>query len=90
MYPEFQYFLEAYCTLSLETEEILESIQQFKENETYEMQEALQRELNGILMNRKIREANQMIEEYGNRLLSADQAEKWIKQLLKELKNKKA
>lgn len=90
MYPEFRYFLEAYCTLSLEEEALLQAIEQFKEHENQEIQRALQGELQEMLVNGKLKEAKQMIEEYGHRQLTITEAEEWMKQLAGKLQKQGA
>ncbi|CAM4328631.1 hypothetical protein BAMA_07005 [Bacillus manliponensis] len=45
MYSTFQYFLKAYCTLSVYEEEVLDVMQEFIEQENQETIEKLQHEL---------------------------------------------
>lgn len=45
MYPTFQYFLKAYCTLSVYEEDMLDVMKEFIEQEEKETIEELQREL---------------------------------------------
>lgn len=85
MYPEFQYFLEAYCTLGLEKKEILETIEQFKGKETQRVQKECKEELQRILNSNHVVVAREMIQEYGYRILSIEETEKWLRELIKAL-----
>ncbi|MGE6260084.1 hypothetical protein ACQKCU_19760 [Heyndrickxia sporothermodurans] len=85
MYTEFQYFLEAYCTLGLETEEVWEAIEQFKQNEDPKIQETLLTELQEILNNGDLDKAREIILEHGSRQFSNEETAMWLKYIVEQL-----
>ncbi|MGE8203262.1 hypothetical protein ACQKP0_01670 [Heyndrickxia sp. NPDC080065] len=85
MYPEFQYFLEAYCTLGLETEEVWEAIEQFKKSENPTVQKSLLVELQKVLNDGDLAIAIEMIPEHGYRQFSAEETAMFLKHIVKQL-----
>ncbi|MBM7644574.1 Glu-tRNA(Gln) amidotransferase subunit E-like FAD-binding protein [Scopulibacillus daqui] len=85
MYPEFQYFLEAYCIQSLDTDEVWDVIEPFKHNENPEVQKSLLAELQNILNNRDLAAAGKMIQEYGFRQFSDEEIKAWLNHMIKQL-----
>ncbi|WP_342047160.1 contact-dependent growth inhibition system immunity protein [Bacillus sp. OTU530] len=90
MYPEFRYFLEAYCTLGLDVEEVWKVIEEFKKHENKKVQKALQAEMQNILNSGNLTTAREMIEEYGYREFSAEETEKWLNHIVKKLQKEGA
>ncbi|MFC7393749.1 contact-dependent growth inhibition system immunity protein [Scopulibacillus cellulosilyticus] len=90
MYPEFQYFLEAYCTQSIETEEVWDVIGQFKKNENPEVQRSLLAECQEILNHGDLAAAREMIQEHGYRQFSDEKTTNWLKHIVKKLQKERA
>lgn len=88
MYTEFQYFLEAYCTPDLETEDVWKAIKQFQQNEDPKIQEALLTELQSLLNNLDIARARELILEHGSRQFSDVETEMWLKYMVEQLLEK--
>ncbi|WP_020061263.1 hypothetical protein [Bacillus sp. 123MFChir2] len=90
MYSTFQYFLRAYCTLSIYEEEMVHLMQQFKEQEEQEMQEKLLQELVQIEQRADWEKVQQEVEQYGNRMWTIEEVKGHISNFISILQNKKA
>lgn len=85
MYPEFEYFLESYCTLSINQDEANELIKQYIENEHDDSKSRLKSEIKNMIDHGYIEAARQLIEETGNRILSRKETIDWLTYILGEL-----
>ncbi|MEH6889457.1 hypothetical protein V7024_06945 [Bacillus sp. JJ864] len=90
MYSTFQYFLRAYCTLSIYEEEMAQLMQQFKEQEEQETQEKLLQELVQIEQRADWEKVQQEVEQYGNRMWTIEEAKGHIGNFVSIIQNKKA
>lgn len=90
MYSTFQYFLRAYCTLSIYEEEMTNLMQQFKEQEEQETQEKLLQEFAQIHKKEDWEKVRQEAEQYGNRMWTIEEAKANIGNFVSILQNKKA
>lgn len=90
MYSTFQYFLRAYCTLSVCEEEIAHLMQQFKEQEEQEVQEKLLQEFAQIEQRADWEKVQQEVEQYGNRIWTIEEVKVHIGNFFSLLQNKKA
>ncbi|MEI4803336.1 hypothetical protein WAZ07_19085 [Bacillus sp. FJAT-51639] len=90
MYSTFQYFLRAYCTLSIYEEEMTNLMQQFKEQEEQETQEKLLQEFAQIHKKEDWEKVRQEAERYGNRMWTIEEAKAHIGTFVSILQNKKA
>ncbi|MGM9925315.1 MAG: hypothetical protein ACI35R_13800 [Bacillus sp. (in: firmicutes)] len=89
MYPEFRYFLEAYCAVSLDGDEFQYAIDEFISRENKRLQQTLHTELKEIMKNNRLTLAREMIEEHGNRVLSPDEASDWLTLAIQKLQEEK-
>ncbi|WP_035351364.1 hypothetical protein [Fictibacillus gelatini] len=85
MYPQFQYFLEAYCLPGLEEDEFWAAIEEFAKNENQEVRQSLLTEVQTILKNGDLTVAKKMIQEHGNRQFSANETITWLHHIEKKL-----
>ena len=90
MYSTFQYFLRAYCTLSVYEEEMTHLMQQFKEQEEQETQEKLLQEFAQIEQREDWEQVKQEVEQYGNRIWTIEEVKTYIGNFNSILQNKKA
>ncbi|MDP7981213.1 hypothetical protein [Bacillus multifaciens] len=90
MYSTFQYFLRAYCTLSIYEEEMAYLMQQFKEQEEQETQEKLLQEFVQIEQRADWEKVQQEVEQYGNRMWTIEEVKGHIDNFVSILQNKKA
>ncbi|MGE7217334.1 hypothetical protein [Priestia koreensis] len=89
MYKEFQYFLTSYCTLSLDQDEFWSIIELFIDGEDSEIQHQLQVELTQIIHDEQYKTAQDLIEEFGSRVLSISETKEWILYSLQQLQQEK-
>ncbi|MEH7461395.1 hypothetical protein V7166_04595 [Bacillus thuringiensis] len=90
MYSTFQYFLRAYCTLSIYEEEMVQLMQQFKEQEEQETQGKLLQEFAQIEQRADWEKVQQEVEQYGNRMWTIEEVKGHIDNFVSILQNKKA
>lgn len=90
MYLTFQYFLRAYCTLSVYEEEIADLMQQFKEQEEQETKEKLLQEFAQMQKTADWKKVCQEAERYGNRMWTIEETKAHISNFVSILQNKKA
>jgi len=89
MYKEFQYFLTSYCTLSLDHGEFWSAIELFIEGEDAEIQLQLQVELTQIIHDERYKTAQDLIENFGSRVLSVSETKEWILHNLQQMNQEK-
>ncbi|CAG9613036.1 hypothetical protein BACCIP111899_02231 [Bacillus rhizoplanae] len=90
MYSTFQYFLKAYCTLSIYEEEMIDLMQQFKEQEEQETKKKLLHEFVQMQKIEDWKKACQEAERYGNRTWTIEETKAHISNFVSILQNKKA
>ncbi|PEY42102.1 hypothetical protein CN354_04820 [Bacillus cereus] len=90
MYPTFQYFLKAYCTLSVHEEEILDVMTEFLEQEDQETIAKLQHELLHIQKENSWEDGCLLVAKQGNRIWSLEETKEHIQTFIHLLQNKKA
>ncbi|MGG2067197.1 MULTISPECIES: hypothetical protein [unclassified Bacillus (in: firmicutes)] len=90
MYSTFQYFLKAYCTLSIYEEEMNDIMQQFEEQEEQETKEKLLQEFAQMQKTADWKKACQEAERYGNRIWTIEETKAHINNFVSILQNKKA
>lgn len=90
MYSTFQYFLKAYCTLSICEEEMTDLMQQFKEQEEQETKKKLLHEFVQMQRIEDWKKVCQEAERYGNRIWTIEETKAHISNFISILQNKKA
>lgn len=90
MYPTFQYFLKAYCTLSVHEEEIIDVMTEFLEQEDQETIAKLQHELLHIQKENSWKDGCLLAAKQGNRIWSLEETKEHIQTFVHLLQNKKA
>ncbi|EEL52170.1 MULTISPECIES: hypothetical protein [Bacillus cereus group] len=90
MYPTFQYFLKAYCTLSVQEEEITDVMTEFAEQENQETIANLQHELLHMQKENSWEDSCLLAAKQGNRIWSLEETREHIETFLHVLQNKKA
>ncbi|MFD0769929.1 hypothetical protein ACFQZ1_14135 [Bacillus sp. CGMCC 1.60114] len=90
MYSTFQYFLRAYCTLSIYEEEMTDLMQQFQEQEEQETKEKLLQEFTQMQKTADWKKVCQEVERYGNRIWTIEETKVHVSNFVSILQNKKA
>ncbi|MGF9964811.1 hypothetical protein [Bacillus rhizoplanae] len=90
MYSTFQYFLRAYCTLSIYEEEMTDLMQQFQEQEEQETKEKLLQEFTQMHKTADWKKVCQEAERYGNRIWTIEETKAYVNNFVSILQNKKA
>ncbi|WP_459502513.1 hypothetical protein [Bacillus sp. C1] len=90
MYPTLQYFLKAYCTLSVQEDEIIGVLTEFLEEEEQETVAKLQHELLHIRQAEAWEEGSVLAAKQGNRIWSLEETREHIEGFIRLLQNKKA
>ncbi|MDM5153408.1 hypothetical protein QUF88_05930 [Bacillus sp. DX1.1] len=90
MYSTLQYFLKAYCTLSVHEEEILAVMKEFIEQEERETIEKLRYELLHMQQQEAWEEGCLLAAKQGNRIWSLEETKEHMETFVSLLQNKKA
>ncbi|CAI8987162.1 MULTISPECIES: hypothetical protein [Bacillus] len=90
MYPTLQYFLRAYCTLSVYEDEIINVMTEFLEQEDQETIEKLKSELLHIKQTEAWEEGCSIVAKQGSRIWSLEETREHMGTFVRLLQNKKA
>ncbi|PEE39262.1 hypothetical protein [Bacillus pseudomycoides] len=90
MYPTLQYFLRAYCTLSVYEDEIINVMTEFLEQEDQETIEKLKSELLHIKQTEAWEEVCLIVAKQGSRIWSLEETREHMGTFVRLLQNKKA